>query len=172
MHESHFFTVPTVVKKLYARDVNGRYRVATPDEVLHVARLEVDRVVPQGVEMTAPSLVKGYLRAKLAGLKYEVCGFMLLDTRLRLIEYVQPFRGTLNQAAVYPREVMKLVLDKHAASIIMAHNHPSGLCDASSADKALTQHLKEALALIDVQLLDHIIVAGVDTWSFAEQGLL
>jgi DNA repair protein RadC len=105
-------------------------------------------------------------------LQHEVFVTLLLDAQNRLIEYVELFRGTLTQTSVYPREVVKVALTKNAAAMIMAHNHPSGVAEPSRADELLTQTLKQALSLVDVRVLDHFIVAGADTVSFAERGLL
>mgnify|MGYP006159142705 CR=1 FL=1 len=102
----------------------------------------------------------------------ELFGLILLDGQNRLVEYLEPFRGTVNQSAVYPREVVKLALAKNAQSVMLVHNHPSGAREASRADIALTKHLKDALALVDVRVLDHFIVAGATVVSMAEAGLL
>jgi len=96
----------------------------------------------------------------------------LLDKRHRLIEYVELFRGTIDGASVHPREVVKLALAKNAAAILLAHPHPSGVAEPSQADELITQRLKEALSLIDVRVLDHLVIAGGDVISFAERGLL
>ena len=96
----------------------------------------------------------------------------MLDNRHQLIEYVTLASGTLNQAAVYPREVVKAALEKQAAALILAHNHPSGISTPSSADKRLTLRLKEALGLLDIRLLDHLIIGDGEYTSFAEHGLL
>lgn len=113
-----------------------------------------------------------YLIAKLGGFEHEVFSALFLDAKHRLIQYVEMFRGTIDSASVYPREVVKEALRLNAAAVIFAHNHPSGNPEPSQADKVLTQRLKEALALVDVRSLDHIIVAGQSTVSFAELGLL
>jgi len=96
----------------------------------------------------------------------------MLDNRLRLIAYLEPFRGTLTEAAVYPREIVKLALRHNAAALMMVHNHPSGLAHASQADIHLTKTTRQALALVDVRLLDHFIVAGAMVVSMAQDGLL
>jgi DNA repair protein RadC len=101
-----------------------------------------------------------------------VCWVLFVDSQHRLIEDQQMFRGTLSQASVYPREIVKEALRLNAAAVVLSHNHPSGNPEASTADRNLTSHLKSALALVDVRLLDHIIVAGESTMSFAEMGLL
>ena len=102
----------------------------------------------------------------------EVFAVMLMDAKHCLIEYVELFKGTIDQAAVYPREVVKLAMQHNAAAMIISHNHPSANPEPSRADELLTKRLKEALALVDVRVLDHIIVAGNDTVSFAERGLI
>ena len=120
----------------------------------------------------SPDAVKDYLRLQAQGLTHEVFAVMYLDSQNRLIEYDRMFRGTLTQTSVYPREVVKLALDKNAASVILHHNHPSGVCQPSRADEALTQSLKAALALVDVRILDHIITSDDGALSMAERGLL
>ncbi|MNL53738.1 hypothetical protein D3C87_1770080 [compost metagenome] len=126
----------------------------------------------RGASFSSPAAVKEYLRAKLAGFEHEVFAVLFLDTQHRLIEYAEMFRGTIDSASVYPRELVKEALRLNAAAVILSHNHPSGNPEPSGADKALTQRLKEALALVDVRTLDHIIVAGGNTMSFAERGLI
>jgi len=157
---------------LLVRDAQGRYLPATTDQILEAARYVVDQKMTRGMAYTSPAVVKEYLTAKLAGFDVEVFAVLFLDSQHRLIEYVEMFQGTLNQASVYPREVAKAALHRQAAAVIIAHNHPSGNLEPSEADKALTAHLKKALALLDVRTLDHVIVAGQDTTSFAELGLL
>lgn len=157
---------------LLVRDAQGRYLSASADQILDAARQVVDQKMQRGAAFTSPTLVKEYLVAKLSGFEHEVFAVLFLDSQHRLIEYVEMFRGTIDSASVYPREVIKEALRLNAAAVIMCHNHPSGNPEPSSADKALTTRLKEALALVDVRTLDHIIVAGQATASFTEQGLL
>lgn len=114
---------------------------------------------------------KAFLSCKLNQHEREVFSVLMLDNQNRLIQYKELFYGTIDGAAVYPREVVKIVLEYNAAAVIFAHNHPSGLPDPSNADKQITARLKQALALIDVRVLDHVIV-GESTYSFAEAGLL
>jgi DNA repair protein RadC len=95
-----------------------------------------------------------------------------LDARHRLLEFVELFRGTIDAASVYPREVVKLALSRNAAAVVLVHNHPTQVAEPSAADEAITRRLVGALGLIDVRVLDHLIVAGPDVTSFAEQGLL
>ena len=113
-----------------------------------------------------------YLRLKLQSLPHEVFVALFLDAQNRVIEIEELFRGTLTQTSVYPREVVKRALHFNCGAVIFAHNHPSGIAEPSHADETLTQALKQALALIDVRVLDHFIVAGSGVLSFAERGLL
>lgn len=123
--------------------------------------------------LTDPATVRDYLRLIAAGLQHEVFTVLLLDAQNRLIDCVELFRGTLTQTSVYPREVVKLALERNAAAVVLTHNHPSGVAEPSAADEALTRSLKSALALVDVRVLDHFIVAGTTPpMSFAERGLL
>ena len=158
--------------ELLVRDALGQYRQATGDEVLNAARQVIGRRVRRGTAMTSPQTVRDYLRTKLAVLEHEVFVALLLASQHRLIEYIELFRGTLAQTSVYPREVVKVALARNAAAMILAHNHPSGVAEPSRADELLTQCLKQALSLVDVRVLDHFIVAGDETTSFAERGLL
>jgi len=123
--------------------------------------------------MSSPEAVRNYLRLTIGGLGYEVFTVLFLDAQNRLIEACELFRGTLTQTSVYPREVVKMALQCNSAAVILAHNHPSGLTEPSRADESLTQALKQALALVDVKVLDHFIVSGTaNPMSFAERGLL
>jgi DNA repair protein RadC len=122
--------------------------------------------------LASPANVKAYLCLWFANRPYESFVALFLDAQHRLIESKELFRGTINQTAVYPREVVKAALSINAAAIIVSHNHPSGLTEPSNADQLLTDSLKVALQTVDIRLLDHIIVAGNSTLSFAEKGLL
>lgn len=157
---------------LLVREADGVVRAACRAEILRVARELVTVDELRGEDLSDPGKAKDFLRLRLAGLEHEVCGVLLLDTRLHLITYLEPFRGTLSQACVYPREVLKLAMRHNAAAIILAHNHPSGLAEPSAADKRITDVLKQALALIDVRVLDHLIVAGAQVVSMAQRGLV
>ncbi|MES2784179.1 MAG: JAB domain-containing protein [Pseudomonadota bacterium] len=119
----------------------------------------------------SPSSVMHFLRLQAQGLQHEVFGVMYLDTHHRLINYEQLFRGTLNQASVYPREVTRQALAANAASVILHHNHPSGDCLPSPADEALTLTLKAALGLVDIRVLDHIITSDSGAVSMRESGV-
>ncbi|AIJ46630.1 DNA repair protein RadC [Pseudomonas aeruginosa] len=157
---------------LMVRDAQGRYLLATAEQILEAARQAIERKMQRGTSFTSPAAVKEYLRAKLAGFEHEVFAVLFMDTQHRLIEYAEMFRGTIDGASVYPRELVKEALRLNAAAVIISHNHPSGNPEPSGADRALTQRLKEALGLVDVRVLDHVIVAGTDTTSFAERGLI
>ena len=157
---------------LLVRDAQGRYLLATNDQILAAARQVIDQKIPRGTLFTSPAMVKDYLRTKLAGFEHEVFAVLFLDSQHGLIQYAEMFRGTLHEAAVYPREIVKAALRLNAAAVIFSHNHPSGNPEPSQADRLLTQRLKEALALVGVCTLDHVIVGGEATASFAERGLL
>ncbi|SFY09266.1 JAB domain-containing protein [Azotobacter vinelandii] len=158
--------------ELMVRDAQGRYLVATAEQILEAARQVIDWKVPRGTLLTSTSLARDYLRTKLGGYEREVFAAAFLTSEHRLIEYVEMFRGTINAATVYPREVVKTALQLNAAAVIFAHNHPSGDLKPSGADRELTKTLKQSLALVDILVLDHIIVAGDRTMSFADSGIL
>lgn len=120
----------------------------------------------------SPDAVKDYLRLQAQGLAHEVFGVMFLDSQNRLLAYDQLFRGTLTQTSVYPREIVKRALEVSAASVVLHHNHPSGVCEPSRSDEALTHTVKAALALIDVRVLDHVITSDYGALSMAEKGLV
>ena len=122
--------------------------------------------------LIAPAAVREWLQLYCANLEHEVFIVLLLDAQNRLIEAHELFRGTLSQTSVYPREVVKATLARNAAAVMFAHNHPSGIAEPSRADELLAQSLKQALALVDVRVLDHFVVAGTSSVSFAERGLL
>ena len=121
---------------------------------------------------SSPEVVRQYICLHLGVLPYEVFGVLFLDSQHRLIVFEQMFRGTLTQTSVYPREVVTRALENCAASVVLTHNHPGGSTQPSPADEALTQTLKAALALVDVRVLDHFVVAGNQAASMAEMGLL
>ena len=122
--------------------------------------------------LASPSAVRDYLRLTLTGREYEVFVAIFMDAQNRTLATEELFRGTLTQTSVYPREVVKSALRHNAAAVIFAHNHPSGVAEPSHADELLTQSLKQSLALVDIKVLDHFIVAGSGVTSFAEKGLL
>lgn len=168
-----FYQSRSADHRLLVRDGAGMLVPARDEQILAAARNIAERVLPRRELMHSPSQVKEFFALKLHhALEHEIFAMMLLDTRHTLIDYLEPFRGTLAQASVYPREVVKIALKANAAAVVIAHNHPSGALEPSQADKTLTAQLRQALQLVDVRLLDHILVAGNATLSFAEQGLL
>ena len=125
-----------------------------------------------GGAFATPNAIKQYLRLHLAGEQCELFAVLYLDAQHRAIAFETPFAGTITQTAVYPREIVRAALAHGAVSVVLAHNHPSGATTASRADVAITQTLKEALALVDVRVLDHFIIAGDQAVSMAELGLM
>lgn len=140
--------------------------------IFEMSRRALSEQLQQRDVFTSPQQVRDFLVLKLASLAREVFLVLFLDTQNRLLASEELFSGTLSQTSVYPREVLKRALHHNAASVIFAHNHPSGVAQQSSADELLTKQLKEALTLVDVRVLDHFIVAGNQTLSFKERGLL
>ncbi len=153
-------------------DASGVYRAATPEEVLRGARGVLARRVRRGVVFESPRAVRDYLTVQLGHLEHEVFCVAFLDSQHKLLAFQEMFRGSLTQTSVYPREVVKEALQVNAAAVVLAHNHPSGSLEPSRADEFLTQTLKSSLALVDVRVLDHFVVAGDGMLSFAERGLL
>ncbi|MCG7904852.1 DNA repair protein RadC [Candidatus Thiodiazotropha endoloripes] len=126
----------------------------------------------KGQPLTSPAMMREYFQVRYGELEHEVFSMVMLDNRHRLIDVEEMFRGTIDGASVYPREVVKAALKWNAAAVAFIHNHPSGITQPSDADKRITERLKDALALIDVRVLDHLIVTHESTVSFAERGLL
>lgn len=139
---------------------------------IEIARRSLKQEMRGGSALTSPAAVRDYLRLALSGREHEVFLCMWLDAQHRVIDFQEAFRGTLTQTSVYPREVVKAALKRNAAAVIFAHNHPSGVAQPSQADELLTRNLRDALMLIEVNVLDHFIVAGHQAISFAERGLL
>lgn len=140
--------------------------------VLEMARRALEEGLPHQDVMSSPAAVRSYLQAWLRNRSYETFVCIFLDTRHRVLASEELFRGTVNQTSVYPREVVRRALQLNASALIVAHNHPSGSPQASAADEVLTRQLKSALLLVDISLLDHMIVAGNQVLSMAEQGAL
>ena len=140
--------------------------------VMELARRVLEEKLQPGANLNSPKAVRDFLRMSLLRQDKEVFLGIFLDAQNRVLGTEQLSEGTLTQTSVYPREVVKRALHRHAAAVIFAHNHPSGLAEPSRADEVLTQALKQALALVDVKVLDHFIVGGSTTMSFAERGLL
>jgi DNA repair protein RadC len=159
-------------KNLYVRDERGEFIPADGNAVVAAAKAHLRRRVRRGVALTSPSVVRDFLTLTLGDRDCEYFCVVCLDTRHRFLRFVELFRGTIDGASVHPREVVKLALAKNAAALVLAHPHPSGVAEPSQADELLTRRLREALALVDIRVLDHTIVAGGETLSFAERGLL
>lgn len=154
------------------KGLGGNAKRAELVAVLELARRAVAQRLREREVFSSPDAVKQYLQLQLAARGHEVFAVLFLDAQNRLVAMEEMFRGTLTQTSVYPREVVLRALHHQAASVVLAHNHPSGTVQPSRADEALTQTLKAALALVDVRVLDHIIVAQGDALSMAERGLL
>lgn len=151
----------------------GPAKYAQLQAVLEMGRRALGEEIKQSNVLSSPASVRAYLRLHLAGLASEVFLALWLDAQNRLIVAEELFCGTLTQTSVYPREVLKRALAHNAAAVVLAHNHPSGYAEPSTADTHLTRELKQALALVDVKVVDHFIVAGsASPLSFAERGLL
>ena len=140
--------------------------------IFEMSRRALDEQMQVKDMLSSPQQVRDFLCLKLGGLSREVFVVLFLDAQNRMINSEEMFSGTLTQTSVYPREVVKKALHHNAASVIFAHNHPSGIAQPSQADELITKELKQALALVDVRVLDHFIVAGNTTFSFVERGLL
>ncbi len=163
-------TRPEDLKRI--KGLGGPAKRAELVAVLELARRAMAQQLRTREVFSSPDAVKHYLQLHLARQPHEVFAVMFLDAQNRLIEMEVMFRGTLTQTSVYPREIVVRALQHEAASVVLAHNHPSGTVNPSRADEALTQTLKAALALVDVRVLDHVIVAPGQALSMAERGLL
>lgn len=150
----------------------GAAKSAQLAAAIELARRSLKEDLAEGAALTSPAAVREYLRLTLGSREHEVFVCLWLDAQHRVLRSDEAFRGTLTQTSVYPREIVKAALAVNAAAVIFAHNHPSGVAQPSQADELLTRSLKEALALVEVKVLDHFIVAGRQALSFAERGLL
>jgi DNA repair protein RadC len=150
----------------------GMAKYAQLQAVMELARRAIAEQMQAGQAMTSPETVKRYLRMRFGNQRHESFIVLFIDVRNHLIADKELFRGTLNQTAVYPREVVREALACNAASVMLAHNHPSGTPHPSQADLNITQRLAQALALVDIRVLDHFVVAGPLVHSFAENGHL
>lgn len=148
----------------------GHAKACELQAISEINKRALEQSLKQGPVMNEPRLVKNYCIAQLGHLTIEHCMALYLDNQLHLILSEEVSRGTLTQASVYPRELVKSALKHHAAAIILAHNHPSGVRSPSVADLTLTKHLQQALSLVDIRLLDHLIITAGHATSLAEQG--
>lgn len=159
----------------HIHETPGHFQVSRPvtrEDILTMARHLIKRQFKRGKALTTPAETQTFLMLELATLEHEVFYCLYLDNQHRVLKGECCFQGTIDGASVYPREILKRVLQLNASALILAHNHPSGLAEPSEADQAITQRLKNALGLIDVRVLDHFIIGGADYVSFAERGLL
>lgn len=150
----------------------GQAKYVQMQAVLEMSRRALGEEMRSGDALNSPGAVRSYLQLLLRGRTQEVFMVIFLDAQHRVLSSEELFQGTLTQTSVYPREVVKRALYHNAAAVILAHNHPSGVAEPSQSDQLLTDALKQALALVDVRVLDHFIVAGSGCLSFAERGLL
>lgn len=158
------------VVTLYVREPSGAYRLASPDEVLDAAEAAIASRFSRPDKVCDPATMKRFLVHHFARESVEVFVAVLLDCQHQVITTLDLFRGTLDACAVYPREVVKQALLHNASAVIFSHAHPSGLAEPSEADRTLTTRLKAALGTVDVRVLDHIVIGGTSSVSFAERG--
>lgn len=150
----------------------GKAKYVQVHAALELGRRYLEASIRRDNVLSSPSDTRDYLKARLRAYPYEVFACLFLDNRHRVICFEELFTGTIDGASVHPREVVRRVLFHNAAAVIFAHNHPSGVAEPSQSDQQITRRLKEALALIDVRVLDHVIIGDGETVSFAERGLL
>ncbi|WP_136247303.1 RadC family protein [Halomonas borealis] len=150
----------------------GEAKFVQLQATLELSRRHLASRLAREEALTSPSLVRAYLASRLRHLGHEEFAALFLDSQHRVIRFESLFRGTLDSASVYPREVVKRALELGAGALILAHNHPSGVAEPSDADRRITARLKEALALFEIRVLDHFVVGDGEVVSFAEQGLL
>lgn len=150
----------------------GDAKYAQLQAAMEMARRVMDEPLRQGDPLRSPEDTRAYLRSRLGTYPHEVFAGLFLDNRHRVIRYLELFRGTIDGAAVYPREVVRQALEFNAAAVIFAHNHPSGVAEPSQSDISLTRRLKEALGLVDIRVLDHMVVGHGEVISLAERGLM
>jgi DNA repair protein RadC len=150
----------------------GVARFAELQAAVEISRRQLAETLRSGPSLASPRATRDYLLARLRDLEHEVFCCLYLDNRHRLIHFEELFRGTIDGASVHPREVVKRALHWNSAALIVAHNHPSGIAEPSQADEFITLRIKEALALVDIRLLDHIVIGDGSTVSLAERGLI
>ena len=159
-------------QKLYIRDAQGEFVPAQGPAILAAAQGYLRHRVRRGASLQSPAAVREYLTVALGDRDCEYFCVILLDCRHRVLRYLEMFRGTIDGASVHPREVVKVALQEQAAAVLLVHKHPSKIGEPSAADELITQRLRDALSLVDIRVLDHLIVAGSDVVSFAERGLI
>jgi DNA repair protein RadC len=159
-------------RRLCATRGLGPAKYAQLQAALELGRRHLGEIMERGESINDPSDTKSYLNSRLRDYAHEVFACLFLDTRHRLISYEELFRGTIDGASVYPREVVRRALEHNAAAVVFAHNHPSGIAEPSDADRRITRRLQDALGLVDIRVLDHLVVGDRTTVSFAERGWL
>jgi len=161
--------------KFKTSETKGQYHVegtVTAEDIITMAKRILNRRFAKGQAMTDPQQSKSFLTLKLSQLEHEVFSILFLNNQHKVIAYEELFRGTIDSASVYPREVLKRALHHNAAAIILSHNHPSGEPEPSQSDIQITQKLQQALKMVDIRILDHIIIGGEEPVSLAERGLI
>lgn len=159
----------------FVADATGKYQTHAPlteAQIIKAAAVLLNKEVSRGKALTSADITRAYLQTSLRKFPHEVFACLFLDNQHRVIKFEKLFRGTIDGASVYPREVAKRALKLNAAAVIFAHNHPSGINDPSNADKQITDKLKQALGLLDIRTLDHFIIGDGLPYSFAEHGLI
>jgi DNA repair protein RadC len=147
-------------------------REATGTEILDAARAYISKRIRRGTTLSSPRATRDYLSLRFGTREYETFCVLHLDSRHRLIDCQELFRGTIDGASVHPREIVKEAMQRNSAACILVHNHPSGVAEPSQADELITQRVKAALAVVDIRVLDHLIVAGGEVISLAERGAM
>ncbi len=158
--------------QLFVQLPNGDFSQASGEHIISEALSVLDGKIKRQGNIGSTEDAKALVALRLGSLRHEVFAVIFLDSQNRIIDYREMFRGTLTQASVYPREIVRESLELNAAALIVAHNHPSGVTAPSAADQSLTRVIKSTMALVDVRLLDHLIVGGGQVLSFAEAGLI
>ncbi len=148
----------------------GSVKYAQLQAAAELSRRLAKENLHRGSALANPDITRDYLTQQLSDRNYEVFAVLMLDSQHRVIQFIELFRGTINSASVYPRELVELVLNKNAAAVILCHNHPSGVAEPSQADKSITTRIQKALETIEVNVLDHLVVGDRDIVSFAERG--
>lgn len=161
----------TLQQTCLVRDSEGAYRHIPREELVKAAQECIKEGFTKGEALTSPAAARNAIQVLIGGYEHEVFFALWLNTRHEVIGHAELFRGTIDGASVYPREVVKEGLARNAAAVIFAHNHPSGNPEPSRDDMAITERLKSALALVDIRVLDHLVI-GATSVSFAERGLL
>lgn len=172
---NHKNTAKRVSLPYFVADKSGKYQTHAPlteEQIIKAAAVILNKQVSRGQALNSPDVTRAYLQTSLRKLQYEVFACLFLDNQHRVIKFEKLFRGTIDGASVYPREVAKQALKLNAAAVIFAHNHPSGANEPSQADRQITQKLREALNLFDIRTLDHFIIGDGLPYSFAENGLI